>query len=174
MDKLLTLEQLLKLVKKLRSMGKKITWTNGCFDFMHAGHVDYLARAKNYGDVLIVGMNSDLSVKRYKGDWRPICHETHRAQVLQALTCVDYIVIFEDKSPIKIIEALQPDYYIKGGDYTLETINQDERKAVENYGGAIIILPEVAGISTTIIIEKIRQLLVSETPAPAAKTQFEI
>ncbi|MBC8180260.1 D-glycero-beta-D-manno-heptose 1-phosphate adenylyltransferase [candidate division KSB1 bacterium] len=161
MKKLITLDELLQLKKDLVKAQKKISWTNGCFDFMHAGHVDYLERAKKYGDLLVVGMNSDRSVKRYKGDLRPICNEIHRAQVLNALCCVDYIVIFEEKTPIRIIEKLQPDFYIKGGDYTLDTIDQDERRVVENYSGEIKILPEVEGISTTIIIEKIRDLLVA-------------
>ncbi len=158
MHKLVGLEQLLNLTDKLRKEGKQIAWTNGCFDFMHAGHVDYLERANKYGDLLVVGMNSDHSVKRYKGDLRPICTEIHRAKVLNALCCIDYIVIFDKKTPIKIIEELKPDFYIKGGDYTLDTIDQNERRVVEHYGGEIKILPEVEGISTTIIIEKIKKL----------------
>ena len=165
MKKLITLDELLQLKNDFVKANKKITWTNGCFDFMHAGHVDYLERAKKYGDVLIVGMNSDQSVKRYKGDLRPICNEIFRAQVLNALCCVDYIIIFNDKTPIKIIERLEPDFYIKGGDYTLDTIDQNERRTVESSGGKSIILPDVNGISTTIIIEKIRELLVADESA---------
>ena len=161
MNKIITFDKLLILTDKFRKEGKKTVWTNGCFDFMHAGHVDYLERAKKYGDILVVGMNSDASVRRYKGDLRPICNEGHRAQVLNALCCVDYIVIFEEKTPIKMIEELKPDFYVKGGDYTLDTIDQNERRIVENYGGLIKILPEVEGISTTIIIEKIRELLIA-------------
>ena len=165
MKKLITLDELLQLKNDFIKANKKIAWTNGCFDFMHAGHVDYLERAKKYGDVLIVGMNSDQSVKRYKGDLRPICSENFRAQVLNALCCVDYIIIFKDKTPIKIIERLKPDFYIKGGDYALDTIDQNERRVVESGGGEIIILPEVEGISTTIIIDKIRELLVADESA---------
>jgi len=161
MRKLISLDELLQLKNEFVKTNKKIAWTNGCFDFMHAGHVDYLERAKNYGNILVVGMNSDQSVKRYKGDLRPICNEIHRAQVLNALCCVDYIVIFEEKTPIKIINELKPDFYIKGGDYTLNTIDQDERQVVENYCGEIVILPEVEGISTTIIIEKLKKLLLA-------------
>lgn len=157
MQKLISLETILRLKKDFIKVGKKIAWTNGCFDFMHAGHVDYLERAKNYG-VLVVGLNNDQSVKRYKGDMRPICNETFRAQVLNALTCVDYIIIFKDKTPIKLIEKIKPDYYIKGGDYTIDTIDQDERRVVESYGGEIVLLPEVEGISTSSIIEKIKKM----------------
>ncbi len=157
MQKLISLETILRLKKDFIKVGKKIAWTNGCFDFMHAGHVDYLERAKNYG-VLVVGLNNDQSVKRYKGDMRPICNEMFRAQVLNALTCVDYIIIFKDKTPIKLIEKIKPDYYIKGGDYTIDTIDQDERRVVESYGGEIVLLPEVEGISTSSIIEKIKKM----------------
>jgi len=157
MKKLISLDKFLQIRNEFKKAGKKIAWTNGCFDFMHAGHVDYLERAKNYG-VLVVGLNNDQSVKRYKGDMRPICNEMFRTQVLNALTCVDYIIIFKDKTPIKLIEKIKPDYYIKGGDYTIDTIDQDERRVVESYGGEIVLLPEVEGISTTSIIEKIKKM----------------
>ena len=157
MKKLISLDKFLQIRNEFKKAGKKIAWTNGCFDFMHAGHVDYLERAKNYG-VLVVGLNNDQSVKRYKGDMRPICNEMFRAQVLNALTCVDYIIIFKDKTPIKLIEKIKPDYYIKGGDYTIDTIDQDERRVVESYGGEIVLLPEVEGVSTTSIIEKIKKM----------------
>ena len=111
MQKLISLGTILQLKNDFIKVGKKIAWTNGCFDFMHAGHVDYLERAKNYG-ILVVGLNNDQSVKRYKGDMRPICNEMFRAQVLNALTCVDYIIIFKDKTPIKLIEKIEPDIAI--------------------------------------------------------------
>ena len=157
MKKLISLDKFLQIRNEFKKAGKKIAWTNGCFDFMHAGHVDYLERAKNYG-VLVVGLNNDQSVKIHKGDLRPICNEMFRAQVLNALTCVDYIIIFKDKTPIKLIEKIKPDYYIKGGDYTIDTIDQDERRVVESYGGEIVLLPEVEDISTTSIIEKIKKM----------------
>lgn len=157
-DKLVTKKQLHTIIRNLRTWNKKIAWTNGCFDFMHAGHVDYLQKSRSYGDVLVVGMNSDASVKKLKGDLRPICSEQERALVLSALIYVDHILIFEDKSPVKIIEEFKPDYYIKGGDYTIDTIDQTERRVVEDYGGEIILLPEVKGISTSSIIEKIKRL----------------
>ena len=158
MNKLVTLDQLTNIINQARSNGKKIAWTNGCFDIIHAGHVDYLERSKAYGDFLVVGMNSDSSVKKLKGDNRPVFSEIDRAKVLGSMVYVDYVVIFSDKSPIKMIELFEPDYYIKGGDYTIDTIDQNERKVVEGYGGEIVLLPMVEGVSSSIIVEKIRKL----------------
>jgi rfaE bifunctional protein nucleotidyltransferase chain/domain len=157
-NKLVTLEKLTQLFDQARSKRKQIAWTNGCFDIIHAGHVDYLERSKAYGDSLVVGLNSDASVKKLKGDFRPIFSELDRARVLCSIVYVDYVVIFSDKSPIKMIQMLKPDYYIKGGDYTIDTIDQDERKVVEGYGGEIVLLPMVEGVSSSIIVEKIRKL----------------
>ncbi len=155
MIKLLEKKQLLVLAEGWRRQGLKIAWTNGCFDLLHAGHIDYLEKAKQFGDVLIVGLNSDRSVKQWKGGSRPICSEKDRAKVLAAICFVDYILLFDDPSPIKILAQLKPDFFIKGGDYSLETIDQRERAAIENYGGTIVILPKYQGLSTTAIIEKI-------------------
>jgi rfaE bifunctional protein nucleotidyltransferase chain/domain len=158
MNKLVTLEQLTNIINKARKNGKKIAWTNGCFDIIHAGHVDYLERSKAYGDFLVVGMNSDVSVKELKGDNRPVFSEKDRAKVLSSIVYLDYVVIFSNKTPIKMIEFIKPDFYIKGGDYTIETIDQDERKVVEGYGGEIVLLPMVEGVSSSIIVEKIKKL----------------
>ena len=158
MNKLVTLEKLTELFDQARSKRKRIAWTNGCFDIIHAGHVDYLERSKAFGDSLVVGLNSDASVKKLKGDFRPIFSELDRAKVLCSIVYVDYVVLFSDKSPIKMIQMLKPDYYIKGGDYTIDTIDQDERKVVEGYGGEIVLLPMVEGVSSSIIVEKIRKL----------------
>ncbi|OQX86665.1 D-glycero-beta-D-manno-heptose 1-phosphate adenylyltransferase [candidate division KSB1 bacterium 4484_87] len=158
MSKLLSLNELLILKRSWSKSGKKVVWTNGCFDIMHAGHVNYLQQAKNFGDILVVGMNSDQSVRALKGTGRPICNERHRAQVLVALECVDFVIVFDEKSPVKIIEQFQPDVYVKGGDYTIDTIDQVERRVVEGYGGKIVLLPEEPGISTTLIIEKIQKI----------------
>ena len=158
MNKLVALEQLTNIVNQARSNGKKIVWTNGCFDIIHAGHVDYLERSKAYGDFLVVGLNSDASVKKLKGDVRPIFSEMDRAKVLCSIVYVDYVILFSDRRPIKLLELLQPDYYIKGGDYTIDTIDQNERKLVESYGGKIVLLPMVEGVSSSIIVEKIRKL----------------
>jgi D-beta-D-heptose 7-phosphate kinase/D-beta-D-heptose 1-phosphate adenosyltransferase len=132
-------------------------WTNGCFDIIHAGHVLYLERAAREGDVLVVGLNSDASVRALKGPSRPIVPEDERALIISALGAVGFVALFEDVSPLAAIEALRPDVYVKGGDYTIETINQDERKLVEGYGGRIAIIPGVDGRSTTNIIRRLSE-----------------
>lgn len=154
-SKLRTVDQLEALVEQLRQRGRTIVWTNGCFDLLHVGHITYLLRAAQEGDILIVGLNSDASVRKNKGPERPVNSELHRAQVLSALECVDYVTIFDEPSPMAIIKRLKPDVYAKGGDYTLDTINQDERQVVEGYGGRIAIIPGVEGQSTSAIIGKI-------------------
>ncbi|HOH28500.1 MAG: Bifunctional protein HldE [Candidatus Hydrogenedentes bacterium ADurb.Bin101] len=154
-DKVKTLEQLQALIKRLKREGKRVVWTNGCFDILHVGHIMYLQEARKEGDVMIVGLNSDASVKKNKGADRPVVSERDRAQVLSALECVDYIVIFDDKTPLPLLETLQPDIYAKGGDYTMDTIVQEERRLVESYGGRIAIIPGREGQSTTYIINKI-------------------
>lgn len=158
MNKLVTLAQLTDLITKARQLGKKIAWTNGCFDIIHAGHVDYLERSRAYGDLLVVGLNSDASVRELKGNPRPIFSQQDRARVLCSIIYVDYVVMFSDRSPINMIKLLKPDFYIKGGDYTIDTIDQEERKLVEGYGGEIVLLPMVEGMSSSIIVEKIKKL----------------
>ncbi|MDZ7265342.1 MAG: adenylyltransferase/cytidyltransferase family protein [candidate division KSB1 bacterium] len=158
MNKVITFQQLLQLMQKARSTGNKIAWTNGCFDIIHVGHVDYLEKSKSYADLLIVGLNSDVSVKKLKGELRPIFSQADRARVLAAIEYVDHIIIFDEPSPIDYIRTLQPDFYIKGGDYTIDTIDQTERRAVEAYGGRIVLLPMVPGVSTSVVVEKIKQL----------------
>lgn len=155
--KVKSMEHLGKLVKRLKQDGKRVVWTNGCFDILHVGHISYLIRARQEGDALVVGLNTDASVQAIKGSDRPVINEKDRAIVLSALACVDYIVLFSDPSPRDIIATLQPDVYAKGGDYTLDTINQDERKLVEGYGGRIAIIPGTEAHSTTSIIDKITQ-----------------
>ena len=156
--KLVTFEALIKIISENRSQNKKIIWTNGCFDILHVGHVEYLAGAKKLGDILIVGLNSDESVRRLKGTDRPLFNQTERAKVLNAVEFVDYIFIFDEPSPLNLLNRLKPDFYVKGGDYNIETINQEERRCVESYGGKISILPMIKGASTTKIIEKINKL----------------
>ncbi len=154
-DKLKTLDQLQAVMKRLKREGKRVVWTNGCFDILHVGHIMYLQEARKQGDVMIVGLNSDASVQQNKGPERPVVCERDRAQVLSALECVDYIVIFDEKTPMPLLAALQPDVYAKGGDYTIDTIVQEERRLVESYGGGIAIIPGREGQSTTYIINKI-------------------
>ena len=153
--KLKTLDALQNELERLRGEGKTVVWTNGCFDILHLGHISYLQRAAALGDVLVVGLNSDESVRALKGQGRPIINELDRAFVLSALECVGLVTIFTDESPLEVIKALKPDVYAKGGDYTIDTVVQPERRAVESYGGKIAILPAVEGRSTTSIISRI-------------------
>ncbi len=131
----------------------KIVFTNGCFDIIHAGHVRYLTTAKNFGDVLIVGLNSDSSVRQLKGASRPINNQADRAEVLLALKPVDYVIIFDELTAENLIAQVKPDIYVKGGDYTLETL--PEAKIVQSYGGRVEFVNLVAGKSTSNIIKKI-------------------
>ncbi len=154
-DKLKSVEQLKGIVEKLRRDGKRVVWTNGCFDILHVGHITYLLRARKQGDVMIVGLNSDASVRENKGPDRPVVNEQDRAVVISALECVDYVTIFDDKTPMPLLDALKPDVYAKGGDYTIDTLVQEERRLVEGYGGSIAIIPGSEGQSTTNIINRI-------------------
>ncbi len=152
---LIELEELLRVLNRERE-GKKVVFTNGCFDIIHAGHVDYLEKAKRLGDILIVGMNSDDSVRRIKGDKRPLIPQEMRARVLSCLKPVDYVVIFEEDTPIKLIEAIRPDILVKGGDWELEKIVG--RDFVESYGGRVVTIPFEFDISTSKIVERIISL----------------
>ncbi len=144
--------------KSFRASGQKLVVTNGCFDILHLGHVTYLETARNFGDVLLVGINSDGATRQLKGAGRPVNSETDRAAVLAALESVNGVCIFAEKTATKFLELAQPDIYVKGGDYTLDTLNQDERRAVESAGGKIVIVPFVPGKSTTSLLEKISRL----------------
>ena len=142
-----------KNIENLRGelQGKKIVFTNGCFDILHVGHVRYLTAAKNFGDVLIVGLNTDDSVKRLKGATRPVNNQADRAEVLLGLKAVDYVIFFGEDTAENLIAELQPDVYVKGGDYTLDTL--PEAKIVQAYGGRVELVKLVAGKSTTNIIK---------------------
>ena len=142
----------------MRSSGRKLVVTNGCFDILHLGHVTYLENARNFGDALLIGVNSDAAVRGLKGPGRPVNSETDRAAVLAALESVSGVCIFTDTAATKFLAAAQPDIYVKGGDYTLETLNQEERRAVESAGGQIVLVPFVPGKSTTSLLEKITRL----------------
>lgn len=139
--------------EELRTQNKKIIFTNGCFDIIHAGHVRYLTAAKSFGDILIVGLNSDESVRRLKGASRPINSEQDRAEVLLGLKAVDYVIIFGEDTAENLIADVRPNIYVKGGDYNLE--NLPEAKIVMSYGGKVEFINLVAGRSTTNIIKKI-------------------
>ena len=142
----------------LRAAGKKLVVTNGCFDLLHLGHITYLETARNLGDALLIGVNSDAAVRGLKGPNRPVNSESDRAAVLAALQCVDGACIFTDVRATRFLAAAQPDIYVKGGDYTLETLDQNERHAVESAGGRIVLVPFVLGKSTTGLLEKIARL----------------
>ena len=142
------------LLKKLREENKTIVTTNGCFDILHVGHVRYLEKTKTFADILIVALNSDKSVKSIKGESRPINKEEDRAEVLSALKCVDYVVLFDEDSPIELLLKIKPDVYTKGADYTVETL--PEAKPIMEAGGRIEFISFVEGKSTTSIIDKMR------------------
>ncbi len=145
-----------KLCEILHRAGEKIVFTNGCFDILHAGHVRYLEKARSFGDCLVLGLNTDASVRGNKGPSRPINSELDRAEVVGALKSVDYVVLFGEKTAETIIAKVRPDVYVKGGDYTLETL--PEAKIVQNYGGRVEFVQMVAGRSTTNVIKKIERM----------------
>ena len=150
---LLTQEEMKEKIEELKKNGKKTVFTNGVFDILHIGHLTYLEEARNLGDVLIVGVNSDASVKVNKGDKRPINSQKNRAEMLSGLKFVDYTVIFDEKTPEKLLDLLKHDIHVKGGDYKKEDL--PETKIVEKNGGEVKILSFVDSFSTTDIINKI-------------------
>ena len=139
----------------LHDSGQRIVFTNGCFDILHAGHVRYLGAARALGDCLVVGLNSDASVRRLKGEARPVNGEADRAEVLGAIRAVDYVTVFDEPTAAALIEILRPDVYAKGGDYTIDTL--PEAEIVRAYGGQVALIDLVPGRSTTKVIEKLRQ-----------------
>jgi D-beta-D-heptose 7-phosphate kinase/D-beta-D-heptose 1-phosphate adenosyltransferase len=153
--KVMTREQLVPLLHAARTQGKRIVFTNGCFDLMHVGHTRYLQAAKDLGDLLVVGVNSDASVRSLnKSPDRPVVTEAQRAEVLAALGCVDYVAIFSEPDPLNLITAVQPDVLVKGGDWDIDRIIG--RGVVEQRGGAVQTIPLVPGMSTTALIQRIR------------------
>lgn len=156
-EKIIQLQDLPDWREKVRASGKKLVVTNGCFDLLHVGHVSYLEAARNLGDLLLVGLNSDSSVRSLKGEGRPVNTEVDRAIVLAALECVSAVTIFSDTRAVRFLELARPDIYVKGGDYTIETLDKNEREIVEKYNGKIIILPVVPGKSTTALLNKMMQ-----------------
>jgi D-glycero-beta-D-manno-heptose 1-phosphate adenylyltransferase len=154
MEKLLDIAELAELVEELKNTKRKIMFTNGCFDIIHAGHVRYLQAARQLGDVLIVGLNSDNSVSLLKGPTRPINNQEDRAEVLAALSAVDYVIIFGEQTAEKLIRVIKPDIYVKGGDYVVA--NLPEAELIDKLGGEIVLIPEVQGRSSSNIINKIK------------------
>ncbi|MDP9170426.1 MAG: adenylyltransferase/cytidyltransferase family protein [Acidobacteriota bacterium] len=154
--KLRTLEELTDLRASWAASGKKVVWTNGCFDILHAGHVRSLRDARALGDILVVGLNSDASVRAIKGDNRPVMGELDRAEVVAALEPVDYVTIFNERDPVAQLAALRPDIHCKGAEYADGSRPVPERETVLGYGGEIRFLPFHPGRSTTGLIEQIR------------------
>ena len=152
-EKIKTREELQRLIHTLKKNGKRIVFTNGCFDILHVGHVRYLEQAKSLGDVLVVGINSDRSVRGLKGPRRPILPVEERGEILSGLGCTDYVTVFDEPTPFELVSLLQPDVLVKGGDWTPEQVVG--REVVEGSGGRVVILPFVEGSSTTNIIDVI-------------------
>ena len=154
MGELIQRKDLQTLLKKLRDEKKTIVTTNGCFDILHVGHVRYLVKTKSFADVMIVALNSDKSVRSIKGPDRPINNENDRAEILNALSCVDYVVLFDEDSPAGLLAEIKPDVHTKGADYTVETL--PEAKIIMDAGGRIEFISFVEGKSTTSLIDKIK------------------
>ena len=157
-EKIVSWDNLPEWRSNLRKSGKQLVVTNGCFDLLHLGHVTYLESGRNLGGALLVGLNGDQSVRQLKGEGRPVNSETDRAAVLAALESVDGVCIFSERTATRFLAAAQPDIYLKGGDYTLDTLNQEERRTVEKAGGKVVIIPFVPGKSTTELLKKISGL----------------
>jgi D-glycero-beta-D-manno-heptose 1-phosphate adenylyltransferase len=154
--KIVQLQQLRAHADQLRSSGKKLVATNGCFDLLHVGHVRYLQAARAFGDALLVGINSDKSTRQLKGDDRPVNNENDRAEVVAALSCVDIVTVFDEIRAVRFLELARPDIYVKGGDYTVATLDQSERKVLEGIGADIRIIPFEQGYSTSGLLQKLR------------------
>ncbi len=156
-SKIKSLSQLKKITQQIKNRGKQIVFTNGCFDIIHVGHIKYLEKAAKYGDVLIIAVNSDKSVKTIKGKTRPFNKQLERAYILSAFSFVDYVIIFNEKTPHRLIKSLKPDVLVKGGDWPKSKIIG--RSTVKKYGGKVINIPFVKGFSTTKLIQRIRLIL---------------
>ena len=152
--------ELLRVRAELRAARRRLVFTNGCFDILHVGHVRYLAAARRLGDALLVAVNSDRSVRALKGEGRPVVSEAERAELLAALASVDFVTVFDEESPRRLIAELLPDVLVKGGDYGLEEIHG--REEVEAAGGRVLALPFIEGASTTSVIERVRRAVTGD------------
>jgi len=153
---IIEIKELLYEIAQLKKEGKKIVFTNGCFDIIHTGHVHYLSEAKLLGDILIIGMNTDSSVSRLKGSDRPLNNQEDRALILDSLKPVDFVILFDEDTPFNLINSIKPDILVKGGDYKIENIIGAD--VVQKNGGEVKTIPFVTGKSTTLLLEKIRKL----------------
>jgi rfaE bifunctional protein nucleotidyltransferase chain/domain len=157
-DKIIPWDKLAAWRDAVRAWNQMLVVTNGCFDLLHPGHVTYLEAARNLGQALLIGVNDDAAVHKLKGVNRPVNSASDRIAVLAALESVDGVCVFAEPTATRFLTLAQPDIYVKGGDYTLDTVNQEERAAVEKNGGKVILLPFVPGKSTTALLEKISRL----------------
>jgi D-beta-D-heptose 7-phosphate kinase/D-beta-D-heptose 1-phosphate adenosyltransferase len=155
MGKLVSITQAIDLRRRLHQQEKMVVFTNGVFDLLHVGHVRYLQAARTLGQVLFVGLNSDLSTQKLKGPGRPLVPQAERAEILCALACVDYVMVFDEPTAERVVEILQPDVYTKGGDYADEARSLPEAPIVQGYGGRVVLLPYTSGHSTTRIVERV-------------------
>jgi orotate phosphoribosyltransferase len=155
--KVVSMERLRAVLEGQRTRGRKIVLTNGCFDLLHAGHAHYLEQAKGLGDFLVVGVNSDRSVRQLNKPGAPSVPEQQRAQLLAALGCVDAVVIFDELRAVELIKTVRPDFYVKGGDYTIDTIVQEERRSAEDLGAKVMILAKAPSVSSTSLRERAKQ-----------------
>lgn len=155
MKKIKSFREIEKISRQFKKTGKRIVFTNGCFDILHKGHIRLLKKAKSLGDILIVGLNTDSSIRRLKGKGRPFLKERDRAEILSALEMIDYVVLFHEDTPYQLIKIVKPDVLVKGGDYKKEEVVGKD--IIESYGGKVYIFPVVKGVSTTQIAKKIRR-----------------
>ena len=157
LNKILTIKKCIEYIQNYREAGKKIVFTNGCFDVLHVGHLTLLEKAKSFGHILIVGVNSDESVRKLKGENRPVNNQEDRTRLLAALSVVDHVTVFEEDTPCEIISRLEPDIHVKGGDYDPDDFeNMPEAKVVKNYGGEVKIISLIDGKSSSKIIRQMQ------------------
>jgi D-glycero-beta-D-manno-heptose 1-phosphate adenylyltransferase len=156
--KIVTADEARAIATEMSERGRKLVFTNGCFDLLHVGHVRYLAAARALGDALLVAINGDESVQALKGEGRPLNREADRAEVIAALASVDYVVVFPEMRATSLLETIRPGIYVKGGDYTAESLHAEERSALERMGTKIRIVPFEAGHSTSELLEKLKNL----------------
>jgi rfaE bifunctional protein nucleotidyltransferase chain/domain len=155
-SKIFTLPQAVEQVEQWQALGQKIVFTNGCFDIVHLGHIDYLEKAQQLGQKLVLGLNTDASVNRLKGPTRPVVNEYARARMMAAFAFIDAVILFDEPTPLQLIEQIKPDILVKGDDYSIETIVGSD--FVLSRGGVVKTIPLVQGYSTTALIQKIKQL----------------
>jgi rfaE bifunctional protein nucleotidyltransferase chain/domain len=162
-SKIVSLEEAQRRLEEWRGEGKTVAYANGCFDLLHLGHVRTLESAKREADVLVVGVNGDVSARRLKGAGRPVMGEEERAELVGAMECVDLVVVFRELTSMGVLEALRPEGWVKGGDYVLDSVNQQERAYVESYGGRVALGERVPGVSTTDVVARVRRMEAGES-----------